>query len=173
MAASPTSAAPPLSSPQISAAFEISRGLGSAEPATFGLLGDLLLAPGRISFGVGLGLSRTPTQQAGRPGEATLTAGAVRVWGGLRHGGLELLAGPFAAPYALEGAFSRTGVLAGGGAMLRYRQRIAGRVQLTAAVRADGFANRFRVSAGDASPSLATPRLALALDVGLGWELGR
>ena len=40
-----------------------------------------------------------------------------------------------------------------------------------ATLRVDAFANRFRVSVGDASPSLASPRLAVALACGVVAQL--
>jgi hypothetical protein len=160
-------------STQVGAALQMGRGVGDIEPATFGVGVDLLLAQGALVFGAGAGVARAPTQRAGLPDEATLTTATVRAWLGARIGNLDLLAGPFAAPYQLDGGFSRTGALFGAGALVRYRRLIGARTHLTAAMRADAFANRFRVSVGDAAPSLATPRVAVALEIGLAWELGR
>ena len=160
-------------STQVGAALQVGRGVGDAEPATFGVGADLLLAQGALVFGAGAGVARAPTQRAGLPDEATLTTATVRAWLGARVGDVDLLAGPFAAPYQLAGGFSRTGALFGAGALVRYHRAISARTHLTAAARADAFANRLRVSVGDAPPSLATPRVALALEIGLAWEFGR
>jgi hypothetical protein len=168
-------AAPPVTSgsTQIGAALQMGRGVGEAEPAMFGVGADVLLAQGWLVFGAGAGAARAPTRRAGRPDEVTLTAATARVWLGARVAAVDLLVGPLAAPYQIEGTFSHTGALFGAGALVRYHRPIGARMQLTAALRADAFANRVRVTVGDLPPSLVTPRLALALDIGLAWELGR
>ena len=74
-------------------------------------------------------------------------------------GPLQLLLGPFVAPYRLEGGVSHTGVLAGGGAMLRVGRRLAAapKVQVFGSLRVDAFANRVSVSLVGAEPSFASP----------------
>jgi len=159
-------------STQIGAALQMGRGVGDAEPAMFGVGADVLLAQGWLVFGAGAGAARALTQRAGKPDEVTLTAATARVWLGARIAAVDLLVGPLAAPYQIEGTFSQTGALFGAGGLVRYHRPIGARMQLTAALRADAFANRVRVTVGDLPPSLVTPRLALALDIGLAWELG-
>jgi hypothetical protein len=88
---------------------------------------------------------------------------------------LQLALGPFVAPYRLEGGVSHTGVLAGGGAMLRVGRRLAAAptVSVFGSLRVDAFANRVSVSVVGAEPSFATPRLAAAVGIGIGWDLVR
>jgi hypothetical protein len=159
--------------PQLSSTFEASRGLGAAEPLSFAVLADLVAAQGRLLAGGGLGYWQTPTQRAGRPDEASFAAVVARLWIGERLGGhVQALAGPFVAPYRLGGPFARSGLLGGGGAMLRVTAPLGPRFLIVGVLRVDGFIDRFAVSVGDASPSLATPRVAVALGLGLGWDLG-
>jgi hypothetical protein len=112
-----------------------------------------------------------PTRRAGHLDEASLVAGVVRVLAGWSADRFQMLAGPFAAPYRLEGAVARTGVLAGGSVMVRVSRPVARQVHLFVVLRVDAFANRIRVSALDAAPSFATPRLAGGLGLGLGRDL--
>jgi hypothetical protein len=153
-----------------SLAFDVSRGLAREEPIAYGFTADALSDRGRLALGVGLGVSAAPAQHEGRADEASFHAASARFWGGVGGGRFDAVLGPFIAGYQLGGPLARSGVLAGAGAMLRMRQALGARSWLTASIRADGFANRFRVSVGDASPSFATPRVALALAVGLAWD---
>jgi hypothetical protein len=160
---------------RLASTFEASRGLGAAEPLSFGVLADLLAAQDRLVTGGGLGFWQTPTQRAGRADQASFAALSARLWIGESVGRsrrLQALVGPFLATYHLGGAFSRTGLLGGAGAMLRLSVPLGRRMELVALLRVDGFVNRLQVSVGDASPSLATPRAACALGLGLGWDLG-
>jgi hypothetical protein len=170
--------APERAAPLLSAAIDVSKGTGPAEPLSYGVGADLTLAPRRLPawlrLGASLGAWMVPTQRPLRADRASLTGVAARLfvgWGGQR---VQAAIGPFALPYALDGDadIDRTGVLAGGSAMVRLAQPIGGAMRLLATLRVDAFANRFRVSVGDASPSLASPRLAVALAVGRGWDLG-
>jgi hypothetical protein len=164
--------------PLLSAALDISKGTGPAEPLTYGVSADLTFTPRRLPawlrLGASLGAWMVPTQRPLRVDRASLAGGAGRLFAGVGGDRLQALVGPFALPYALEGdaGVARNGVLAGGSAMLRFAQPVGGAMRLLATLRIDAFANRFRVSVGDASPSLASPRIAVALAVGLGWDLG-
>lgn len=115
-----------------------------------------------------------PTRNPGRPDEASFVAGVVRASIGWRSGPLQLLLGPFVAPYRLEGGVSHAGVLAGGGATLRVARRLAAAPKVTVfgALRVDAFANRVSVSLVGAEPSFATPRVAAGVGIGIGWDLG-
>jgi len=173
--APPRPARPALVVPQLASTFEASRGLGAAQPLSFAVLADVIAAQDRLLAGGALGYWETPTQRAGSPDEASFAAVVARLWVGERfgrRGHLQALAGPFVAPYRLGGPFARSGLLGGGGAMLRVTAPLGPRFVIVGGLRVDGFVNRLEVSVGDASPSLATPRVAVALGFGLGWDLG-
>lgn len=166
--------------PLVSAALDISKGIGAAEPLTYGVGADLTFAPRRLPawlrLGAALGAWMVPTQRPLRVDRASLAGGAGRLFAGVGGDRLQALAGPFALLYTLDGdvdaGIARNGVLAGGSVMLRVAQPVGGAMRLLATLRIDVFANRFRVAIGDATPSLASPRVAVALAVGLGWDLG-
>jgi len=164
--------------PLLSAAIDVSKGTGPAEPLTYGLGADLVIAPRRLPawlrLGASLGAWMVPTQRPLSVDRASLVGGAGRLFAGVGGARVQALVGPFALPYALEGesGVARNGVLAGGSAMLRYAPPVGSAMRLLATLRIDAFANRFRVSVSDESPSLASPRIAVALAVGLGWDLG-
>jgi hypothetical protein len=166
------------SPPLLAAAIDVSKGRGSAEPLTYGVGADLTFGaprlPAWLRLGASLGAWMVPTQRPLRVDRASLAGVSGRLLVGWSGDRLQVLVGPLVLPYALEGdvGVGRTGVLAGGGAMLRWTQPIGGAMRLLATLRVDAFANRFRVSVGEATPSLATPRVAVALAVGLGWDLG-
>ena len=157
--------------PALSSALEISRGVGASEAPTFGASADLLAERGRLLVGGGLGVWVTPTQHAARPDEASAFGGAARLWAGPKLGAFAALIGPAVVPYHLGGSVSRSGLLVGGGATVRFRRALGERAAFFAMVRVDGFANRVQVALGDASSSLATPRVALAMGLGLSWDL--
>jgi hypothetical protein len=162
----------PRPGPLLSSALEVSRGTGASEPTTFGVAADLLAERGWWLAGGGLGVWGTPTQNAGRPDEASAAGGAARLWAGAKLGALAALVGPVVVPYHLGGSVNRSGLLVGGGASLRLQRPLGGRTALLAMVRVDAFANRVQVALDDASSSLATPRVALAIGLGLTWDLG-
>src|SRR5206468_3078920 len=76
--------------------------------------------------------------------------------------------------YRIEGGVNHTGGLAGGGAMVRAGWRLAAapKTQVFGSFRVDAFANRVSVSVVGAPPSFASPRLAAAAGIGIGWDLG-
>jgi hypothetical protein len=148
--------------------------MDASEPLTGTAEADLTLPLRRFDVVGTLGVWDVPTRNAGRADEASFVAGVVRASAGLRAGPLQLLLGPFVAPYRIEGGVSHTGVLAGGGAMLRagYRLASAPRVSVFGSFRVDAFANRVRVSLVGSEASFASPRLAVGVGVGVGWDLG-
>ena len=164
--------------PLLSATLDVSKGTGPAEPLTYGASADLMIAPRRLPawlrLGASLGAWMVPTQRPLRVDRASLAGMSARLFAGFGSERVQVLVGPFALPYALDGdaGIARNGVLAGASAMLRFAQPVGGAMRLLATLRVDAFANRFRVAVGDVSPSLASPRIAVALAVGLGWDLG-
>ena len=174
-AAIPPPASPPPRPPvTISVALGGAKGLDAAEPLTGTCEADVTLPLSRFDVVGTLGVWEVPTRHAGLPDEASFVAGVVRARAGWRSGPWQLLLGPFVAPYRLEGGVDHTGVLAGGGAMVRVGSRFAAapKVQVFGSFRVDAFANRVRVSAIGAEASFASPRLAAAVAVGVGWDLG-
>ena len=172
----PAPSAPVL--PLLSATLDVSKGTGPAEPLTYGAGADLTIASRRLPAwfrcGASVGAWMVPTQRPLRVDRASLAGASVRLFAGFGGERVQVLVGPVALPYALDGeaGIARNGVLAGGSAMLRFAQPVGGAMRLLATLRIDAFANRFRVAVGEASPSLASPRIAVALAVGLGWDLG-
>src|SRR5688572_11185269 len=134
-------AGPQRAQPLLSAALDVSRGIGPAEPLTYGAGADLTAASRRLPawfrFGASLGAWMVPTQRPLRVDRASLAGVAGRLFAGAGGDRLQVLVGPFALPYALEGdvGVARTGVLAGGSAMLRLAQPIGGAVRLLATLR--------------------------------------
>ena len=174
-AAIPPPASPPPRPPvTISVALGGAKGLDAAEPLTGTCEADVTLPLSRFDVVGTLGVWEVPTRHAGLPDEASFVAGVVRASAGWRSGPWQLLLGPFVAPYRLEGGVDHTGVLAGGGAMVRVGSRFAAapKVQVFGSFRVDAFANRVRVSVVGAEASFASPRLAAAVAVGVGWDLG-
>jgi len=174
-AAIPPPASPPPRPPvTISVALGGAKGLDAAEPLTGTCEADVTLPLSRFDVVGTLGVWEVPTRHAGLPDEASFVAGVVRASAGWRSGPWQLLLGPFVAPYRLEGGVDHTGVLAGGGAMVRVGSRFAAapKVQVFGSFRVDAFANRVRVSVVGAEASFASPRLAAGAAVGVGWDLG-
>src|SRR5262245_27128053 len=169
----PPASAPPRPPARISVALGGSKGLDAAERFTGTCEADVTIAMSRFD-GVGtLGVWDVPTRHAGLADEASFVAGVVRASAGWRSGPWQLLLGPFVAPYRLEGGVDHTGVLAGGGAMLRVGRRFAAapKVQVFGSFRVDAFANPVRVSVVGAEANFASPRLAAATAVDVGWDL--
>ena len=170
----PRALAPHGSPARISVALGASKGMDVIEPLTGTCEADVTFALPHFDVAAGLGIWDVPTRNAGRADEASFVAGVVRASAGWQSGPVQLLLGPFVAPYRLEGGVNHTGVLAGGGAMLRggWRFAAAPRVQVFGSLRVDAFANRVRVSLVGAEPSFASPRLGVGVGVGVGWDLG-
>jgi len=170
----PPASSPPRPPARISVALGGSKGLDAAEPFTGTCEADVTVPLARFDVVGTLGVWDVPTRHAGLADEASFVAGVVRASAGWRSGPWQLLLGPFVAPYRLEGGVDHTGVLAGGGAMVRVGSRFAAapKVQVFGSFRVDAFANRVRVSAIGAEASFASPRLAAAVAVGVGWDLG-
>jgi hypothetical protein len=171
-AAIPPPASPPPA--RISIALGGAKGLDASEPFTATCEADVTVPLSRFDVVGTLGVWDVPTRHAGLADEASFVAGVVRAGAGWRSGPWQLLLGPFVAPYRLEGGVDHTGVLAGGGAMLRVGRRLAAapKVQVFGSFRVDAFANRVRVSVVGAEASFASPRLAAGAAVGVGWDLG-
>jgi hypothetical protein len=178
--AAPLEAPPPPASvaprppPRISIAFGASKGMDASEPFTGTCEADVTLPLSRLDLVGTLGVWDVPTRHAGLSDEASFAAGVVRAGAGWTSGPLQLVVGPFVAPYRLEGGVSHAGVLAGGGATLRAGWRLAAAPKVTVfgSLRVDAYANRVRVSLVGAEPSFASPRLAAGVGIGIGWDLG-
>ena len=148
--------------------------MDASEPLTWTCEADAAFPLRRFEVMAGLGVWDTPTQHAGQADEASFVALVVRAGAGWRTGPVQLLLGAFAAPYRLEGGVHHTGVLAGGGTMLRVGRRLAAapKVQVFGLLRVDAFANRISVSVPGFEPSFASPRLAAAVGIGIAWDPG-
>jgi hypothetical protein len=172
--AAPAPPAPPGPPARISIALGGAKGMTAAEPLTWTFEGDVALPLRAFDLVAGLGVWNVPTRNAGWTDEASFFAGVLRAGAGWRGGPAELVLGPFVAPYRIEGAVQHTGVLAGGGAMLRmgWRLTTAAKVQLFGSLRVDAFANRVSVSVEGQDPSFVSPRLSVAGSIGVGWDLG-
>jgi len=172
--APPPALAPSRPPPRISIALGASKGMDATEPFTGTFEADATLPLRHFDVVGTLGVWVAPTRNPGRSDEASFVAGVARASAGWRSGPLQLLLGPFVAPYRLEGGVSNVGVLAGGGATLRVGRRFAAapKVTLFGSLHVDAFVNRVSVSLIGAEPSFATPRVAAGLGVGIGWDLG-
>jgi hypothetical protein len=159
---------------RISLALGGSKGMDATEPFTGTFEVDATLPLSRVDVVGTLGVWAAPTRNPGLSDEASFTAGVVRAGAGWRSGPLQLVLGPFVAPYRLEGGVSHVGVLVGGGAGLRLGWRLAASPNVTVfgALHVDAFANRVSVSLIGAAPSFASPRVAAGVGLGIGWDLG-
>ena len=173
-AAPPAASLPPGPPVRISVAIGGSKGMDASEPLTWTCEADATFPVRRLEVMAGLGVWDTPTQHAGQADEASFVALVVRAGAGWRTGPVQLLLGAFAAPYRLEGGVHHTGVLAGGGTMLRVGRRLAAaqKVQVFGSLRVDAFANRISVSVPGFEPSFASARLAAAVGIGIAWDPG-
>jgi hypothetical protein len=148
-----------------------SRGIGAQDAICFRADVDVSRpVEGRLVAGGGVGLVLIPTRNPGQPDEFSYTGAMARASIGWRADRFELGAGPFVSPYKLGGTTDRTGVLAGAGVMARLVAPLSARTQLVVAARADGYANRVHVN-WLGFGGFATPRLDLALAVGLAWDM--
>jgi len=173
-AAPPAASLPPGPPVRIAVAIGGSKGMDASEPLTWTCEADATFPVRRLEVMAGLGVWDTPTQHAGQADEASFVALVVRAGAGWRTGPVQLLLGAFAAPYRLEGGVHHTGVLAGGGTMLRVGRRLAAapKVQVFGSLRVDAFANRISVSVPGFEPSFASARLAAAVGIGIAWDPG-
>src|SRR5581483_9604966 len=169
--APPAPAGPPA---HVSLALEGCKGIDAVEPLTWGVAADVVWPRRAFDLAATLGVWDVPTHHAGLVDEASFVAGVARVGAGWHAGAVQLLAGPFAALYRLEGGVDHTGVLAGGGVVLRVARTLvpASKLQVFGSLRVDAFANRVRVSLVGSEPRFASPRVAGALGLGIGWDLG-
>ncbi len=149
----------------------VAKGVGNEELIAGTLDADVVvpIGRGRLRIAPSVGLVVTPTRNAGTFDEVSFAGAALRLLGGVAIGPVELLAGPFLSPYSIGGATPHDGLLFGGEAMARVAAPLAARLWLVAAMRADGYANRVRANWADGR-AYATPRLGLAVDVGLAWS---
>jgi hypothetical protein len=157
--------------PRICLTGGVAKGVGNEELIAGTLDVDVTMPIGRsrLRIAPSVGLVLTPTRNAGTFDEVSFFGAALRLLGGVAIGPVELLAGPFLSPYSIGGATPHDGLLFGGEAMARVAAPLAARLSLVAATRADGYANRARVNWADGR-AYATPRLGLAVDVGLAWS---
>lgn len=149
----------------------VAKGVGDQELLAGTLDADLVMPIGRsrLRIAPSVGLVITPTRNPGTFDEVSFVGAALRLLGGAAIGPVDLLAGPLLSPYSIGGATPHDGLLFGGEAMARVAAPLAARLWLVAATRADGYANRVRVHWADGR-AYATPRLSIAIDVGLAWN---
>ena len=98
-----------------------------------------------------------PKRNDGTFDEVGFRSAVGRFLAGGGFGPLELLGGPFAAAYSITGATEHAGVLFGGEALARFARRPSVR------------SRRARVRWVDGS-GYATPRVGVAIGVGLAWD---
>ncbi len=154
----------------VSLAGGLAKGLGHEELLTDTIDLDVVWAPkGRARIGPSLGLAVLPTRGAGSVEQVSFLDGTFRLLGGAGWGPVEVLAGPFLATYSIGGVTPHAGRLFGGEALGRLVAPLRPRLNLTATVRADVYANRVRVQWPD-QEGFATPRIGLAIGVGLAWQ---
>jgi hypothetical protein len=155
----------------VSVAGGASRGLGEEERAATTLDADVVIArpSSRWRLSPSLGLRIMPAQSAGRLDEVSFTALFARALAGARWGPLDVLGGPFASRYEIGGATTHSGFLFGAQALLRVSAPISRALRFLVEGRADGYANRVRVTWADGR-AYATPRVGLGVGLGLAWE---
>jgi hypothetical protein len=162
-------------STRLSVAVGSLKGYESAAPFTFTGEADVAIPRNGFDLIGGVGVWDQPTTNAGGPDEVSLLAGVVRAGVGWRRGPAQFVAGPFVAPYRLEGpVLHHTGLLVGGGAMVRigYRFPVASNIELFGSLRVDAFVNQVRIMNPTEDPTFVTPRLSAALGLGVAWDLG-
>jgi hypothetical protein len=148
----------------------VAKGIG--EDLLAGTLDVDLVVPigsSRLRIAPSVGLAMTPTRNAGTFDEVSFLGASIRLLGGAAIGPADLLAGPVLSPYSIRGATAHDGLLIGGEAMARVAAPLATRLWLVAAARVDGYAERVRVHWPDGR-AYATPRVNVAVDVGLAWS---
>ena len=169
-------ATPPQDAPvRLSIALGTAKGTETFEPFIWTCEAAAAFPRRGFDLVAGLGVWGVPTINAGRPDEVSFMAGVVRAGAGWRVGPVQVVLGPFVAPYRLEGPLvSHTGLLAGGSVMARagWRPFAASNVEVFGSLRGDVFANRAAFAAYNSDPSFATPRVAASLALGIGWDLG-
>jgi len=149
----------------------VAKGIGDDELFAGTVDVDLVLpiAGGRLRLAPSVGLAMTPTTNGGTFDEVSFLGAAVRVLGGATLGPFDLLAGPVLSPYTIGGTTPHDGVLFGGELVARAAAPLAKRLWLVAGARVDGYADRARVHWADGR-AYATPRVSVAIDVGLAWS---
>ena len=172
----PPGATPPPEAPvRLSIALGTAKGTETFEPFIWTCEAAVAFPRRGFDLVAGLGVWGVPTINAGRPDEVSFMAGVVRAGAGWRVGPVQVVLGPFVAPYRLEGPLvSHTGLLAGGSVMARAGWRLfaGSNVEVFGSLRGDAFANRVGFAAYNSDPSFATPRVAASLAIGIGWDLG-
>ena len=115
------------------------------------------------------GLVYMPTRNPGTWNQVSYTGAMARLLAGGGTGPVDLFAGPFVAPYKIEGATAHAGVLFGAEALARLTAPLSRRLRLVVATRLHAYGNRVRVVWADGA-GYATPRFELTIGVGLAWD---
>jgi hypothetical protein len=160
---------------RLSIAFGGEKGTAAAEPYTWTCEAAAAFPRRGFDIVAGLGVWDMPKHDAGQPDEASFVAGIVRAGAGWNAGPVDIVLGPFVAPFRIEGPLvSHKGLLAGAGVMVRAGRRIvaASNVEVFASLRVDAFANRAQIWVLTGPDGFATPRVAASLAIGIGWDLG-
>ncbi len=149
----------------------VAKGTGSQELLAGMLDADVALPilRGRFRLAPSVGLVLMPTRNPGTFDEVSFYAAVGRLLGGASVGPIDIFAGPFVSPYTIGGATPHEGWLFGSEAMARVAAPLSTRLSLVVAARVDGYANRVRVHWADGR-AYATPRVGIAIDVGLAWS---
>jgi len=156
---------------RLSVAGGATKGIGSEELLAGTLDADVVLpiGAGWARFAPSAGLTVMPSRNVGGFNEISFRAGAARLLAGGSWGPFDLLGGPFVSAYSIGGATEHAGLLFGGEVLARVSTPISRRVRVFAAARADAYANRVRV-VWTVDNGYATPRIGLAIGVGLAWD---
>jgi hypothetical protein len=161
----------PPAAPRLCLTGGVAKGTGSQELLAGTLDADVALPilRGRFRLVPSVGLVLMPTRNPGTFDEVSFYAAVGRLLGGASVGPIDIFAGPFVSAYTIGGATPHEGWLFGGEAMARVAAPLSTRLSLVAAARVDGYANRVRVHWADGR-AYATPRVGIAIDVGLAWS---
>jgi hypothetical protein len=156
--------------PRLSLTGGLAKGAAAEELFAGTVDADVVLS---LSGGVRLmpsaGLVYMPTRNSGSWHQVSYSAAMVRVLAGTNRDPLDLYAGPFVAPYKIEGATADAGVLFGAEALARLTAPLSRRLRLVVAARAHAYGNRVRVIWPDGG-AYSTPRFELTIGVGLAWD---
>ncbi len=157
--------------PRLCVAGGATKGTGSEELLAGTLDADVVLpiGGGWARFAPSAGVTVMPSRNLGSFNEVSFRAGAARLLAGGSWGPFELLGGPFVTAFSIGGSTEHSGILFGGEALARVSTPISHRVRVFATVRADAYANRVRV-VWTVDNGYATPRIGLAIGVGLAWD---
>jgi hypothetical protein len=149
-------------------------GLGERQPMAAALALDLDLPLARHLRGtLGLAWTHIPERDRDGLGRITFDAWALRAGLGLELGPVQLLTGPFVAPYYVRTWLRSAGIIYGASLSTLLDIPVTNALFLRVGTGLDFFGKQTRVVDSGGRLLVATPRVAFVATVGMGWDFGR